>query len=909
MAATGFSAEDWIVLRAAVIGAGTMGAQIAALLAGFGIECDLLDLPHTEGRDRRAEAALEKLAAMRPSPLFDRGDLARIRPGNVADDAGRIADCDWVIEAVFEDLQVKQHIWSDLAPHVRDDAVASTNTSSIPINSIAAVLPPDVRQRFLGAHFFNPPRYLRLFELIPTAETAPAAIAAVQRFGSETLGKGCVLAHDVPGFVGNRIGLYVFAETLRAMQELGLGPDEVDSVTGPPLGRPRSATFRTLDLIGLDVYVDICDKLQATVPETWEQDAFAVPAFLREMVARGWLGEKSGQGFYKREQVDGRREILVLDPVSLEYRPQRKLDAPSLAAVRKVEDSGARIAALAQAADPAGRLAWRILSRLFAFAAAKIPEVCNEIAGIDNAMRWGFAWELGPFETWQAMGVAGTAARMEHDGLAVPPWVNALAQQDAPFYRYTVKGTEQATPAAAYAHVSGSEKAIALPWLQAQAQPLVSRAGATLRDLGDGIAFLDVHGPKQTIDADVLDMLEIAAERVPSAFRGLVLSSHVQPHFCVGANLAVILNAAQEQQWDVIESFIHKLQYSLLALKRMPVPFVTALYGRALGGGLELGLSAHRIVAARESYVGLVETAVGLVPAGGGCKELLLRMLDAPSEDRMDSRFRGNDGHSARGNDGRVLGGSEGQDARGNDGQAARESEGQDARGNEGQAAHGNEGQAAHGNEGQAARGNEGQAARGNEGQAARGNEGHAARGNEGHATGGMDTSNRHSRESGSPSDIAPAVHRSFDTIRLGKVSQHGPDAVAVGYLRASDILEPNPDHLLYRAKAAAIALSEAAPLPQSKPVQLPVLGADGRDALLAPVEDLLRKEEATAHDLAIAQKLAHVLTGGAAPAGTMASEEHYLDLEREAFVSLCGEPKTQDRIAHILKTGKPLRN
>ena len=545
MANSGLSESGFEVRRAAVIGAGTMGAQIAALLAGFGIECELLDLPETEGRDRRAEAALEKLAAMRPSPLFERADLDRIRPGNVEDHCERLAECDWVIEAVFEDLTIKQSLWSALAPHVRYDAIASTNTSSIPIHSIAAVLPADLRPRFLGAHFFNPPRYLRLFELIPTQETDPAVTAALQRFGSETLGKGCILAHDVPGFVGNRIGLYVFADILRAMQELGLGPDEIDSVTGPPLGRPRSATFRTLDLIGLDVYVDICDKLQATVPESWEQAAFAVPPFVRTMVERGWLGEKSGQGFYKREQVDGRREILVLDPETLEYRSQRSLDAPSLAAVRRVEDSGARIAALAQADDAAGKLAWRSLSRLFAFAAAKIPEVADEIAAIDNAMRWGFAWELGPFETWEAMGKAETADRMERDGLAVPPWVTALAQRDKPFYRYTKTGTEQATPQSTYRPVAGSERTLSLPWLRAQAKPVVARAGATLSDLGDGIAFLDVHGPKQTIDADVLDMLEIAAEQVPPAFQGLVLSSHVQPNICLGANLAVILQAAQ----------------------------------------------------------------------------------------------------------------------------------------------------------------------------------------------------------------------------------------------------------------------------------------------------------------------------------------------------------------------------
>ena len=845
MANSGLSESGFEVRRAAVVGAGTMGAQIAALLAGFGIECELLDLPEAGGRDQRAELALEKLAAMRPSPLFARDDLDRIRPGNVEDHPERLAACDWVIEAVFEDLAVKQRLWSALAPHVRDDAIASTNTSSIPIKSIAKVLPPVLRQRFLGAHFFNPPRYLRLFELIPTDETDTGVTAAVQRLGNETLGKGCVRAHDVPGFVGNRIGLYVFADTLRAMQEMGLGPDEVDAITGPPLGRPRSATFRTLDLIGIDVYADICDKLQATVPEAWERAAFAVPDFVRTMVERGWLGEKTGQGFYKRVEVDGRREILVLDPDTLEYRPQRTLATPSLAAARRAENVGARVAALVQADDVAGQLGWRILSRLFAFAAAKIPEVADEIASIDNAMRWGFAWELGPFETWEAMGIAETASRMERDGLAVPLWITALSRRGERFYRHTAKGTEQASPESTYVPVRGSERTLSLPWLRAQAQPVIAHAGGTLYDMGDDIAFLDVHGPKQTIDADVLAMLQTAAERVPPAFRGLVLSSHVQPHFCVGANLAVILRAAQAQEWDVIESFIHKLQYSLLALKRMPVPFVTALYGRALGGGLELGLSAQRVVAARESYVGLVETAVGLVPAGGGCKELLLRMLADQGEEKMDSRLRGNDGRIAHGSDGR--------------------------------AAHKNDGRAAHGCDAQVA-----------------------------HKS---DTPVRHSRASGSPSDATQALQRAFATIRLAKVSQHAPDAAAIGYLRVSDVIEANPDHLLYTAKAEALAQSEESDSSNADPVQLPVLGADVRAALLGPVEDLVRAGKATEHDLTIARKLAFILTGGDAAAGSQVDEEHIIDLEREAFVSLCGEPKSQARIAHILKTGKPLRN
>ena len=401
-----------LVRRAAVLGAGTMGAQIAALLASQGIPSDLLDLPSAPGapggRSRLAQEAKRRLLRLRPSPVSTPDALELVRPGNVAEHLERLREAHWVIEAVVERLDVKRELWARAAPHLHPNAILSTNTSGIPIASIAQALPAELQRRFLGTHFFNPPRYLRLLEVIPTPTTDPAVVAAISRFAEHVLGKGVVLAHDVPGFIANRIGCYGLLATFHAMREAGLGFDDVDAITGPAMGRPNSATFRTLDLVGLDVFVDICDSFQHTLPDPREREAFQVPPLLREMVRRGWTGEKAGRGFYQRVEGPDGSQVLVLDPERLEYRPRRRFQAPSLAAVRSIEDPAQRLRRLVAADDPAGRFAWRVLSRALAYTAQKVGEVADDVASVDRALRWGFGWELGPFEAWDALGVPET---------------------------------------------------------------------------------------------------------------------------------------------------------------------------------------------------------------------------------------------------------------------------------------------------------------------------------------------------------------------------------------------------------------------------------------------------------------------------------------------------------------------
>lgn len=435
-----FDARAYSVNRVAVLGAGTMGAQIAAQVAAKGIPCDLLDM-RSDGDQPNgmAEEAKLRLSNARPTALESPADLDLIHPGNFTDHLDRVARADWVIEAIVERPEPKARLWSSVGEHIGDNAIASSNTSGIPIAKIAEALPERVRSRFLGTHFFNPPKYVRLLELIPTQATDPAVYEAIAEFASDRLGKGVVRANDVTGFITNRIGMYYFLSVLHAAKELGLSVDEVDAVTGPAMGRPGSATYRTLDLVGLDIFVDICDNTRAALQQSAavraEADAFLAPTQVREMIGRGWLGNKSGQGFYKMVKADGESAILSLQAGTLEYQPRQRVTWPLLQELSDIEDAGARIRRLVSSGGQTEALAWKVLSRLMVYSAWKLGEVADDVISIDRAMRWGFNWALGPFETWDALGVAYAADRMAQDGLALPHWVVRLASSGDGFYK------------------------------------------------------------------------------------------------------------------------------------------------------------------------------------------------------------------------------------------------------------------------------------------------------------------------------------------------------------------------------------------------------------------------------------------------------------------------------------------
>ncbi len=441
-----------MVDRVAVLGAGTMGSQIAALLADRGIPCDLLDLRGGGEPDGLAQAAIDRLRTLRPAPISNPNALELITPGNFDDDLDRLSGADWVIEAVSEDLEIKRAIWSRAAKHVRPEAIISTNTSGIPVSSIAEALPHGLRSRFLGAHFCNPPRYLPLLELISTQDTDPGVASTVSDISANVLERGVVPAHDVPNFIANTVGVYALMVIVHAADEFGLGFDEVDAITGPAMGRPVSATFRTLDVVGIDVFTAVADNSHEVALDEGERRILAVPEYMREMVSRGWTGQKAGQGFYRRVETERGREILVIDPETLEYGPRSSAKAPSSGGGDST-DPRSRLSALAASDNDAGRFVWRVLSQMMAYSANKMGLVADDIISIDRAMRWGYAWELGPFETWDAVGLPGSLPRMEADGLEVPAWVQDLAASGGSFYRDEPGGRLQATVSGGYAPI------------------------------------------------------------------------------------------------------------------------------------------------------------------------------------------------------------------------------------------------------------------------------------------------------------------------------------------------------------------------------------------------------------------------------------------------------------------------
>ena len=803
--AKNFDVEPLLIRRAAVLGAGTMGSQIAAHLANVGIPTLLLDLGARDGGKEPARAALEALGKSKPAAFYEPGCAGLITPGTFDKDLPLLKQCDWVIEAVTENFEIKTALLKSVLPHLGKDTLLTTNTSGLPVGRIALALASN-RERFFGTHFFNPPRYMRLVEVIATPDTNRGLLAGFAAFADRILGKLVVFANDTPNFIANRIGLALMFNAAELMLAQGLTIEEVDALTGPAIGWPRTGTFRLADLVGIDVLAHVAQNF----PQGVSQGRFS--GVLAEMVKRKWLGDKTGQGFYKKKRgADGRDERLVLDLSTFEYRQTVKPALPALDMAKNAATVQERLRLLLAndpAKDKAAAFLWPLLGGLWKYSSERIGEAAPDAPSIDAAMRAGFNWEIGPFQMWDAVGVANSAARMNAIGLGTAPAVDALISSGRGAW-YSIDGLDCYDPM--------SNRAMPLPAVAGHARVadfkrthkvVRTNPGASLVDIGDGIACIELHSPKNAIGGDVLSMIAGAlnpdSETVRN-FAGFVISGD-RDNFSVGANLMQLLLLAQEGEWHEVDGVIRRFQQMTTAIKFCPRPVVVAPFGMALGGGAEICLHAARRQPHAETYIGLVEAGVGLLPAGGGTKEMLLRAIDAAS----------------------ALAPPEPRDPPSRFAQSA---------------------------------------------------------------------------------ELSAALKRVFELIAMAKVSTSAAEARTMGLFALSDRISVNRERLLLDAKSQVMTLAQSGYAAPQQRTAIPAPGASALAAMETGVFLMGEAGYATEHDQKVARSIAYVLAGGHLTAGSLLSEQYLLDLEREAFLSLCGERKTQERIAFTLKTGKPLRN
>jgi 3-hydroxyacyl-CoA dehydrogenase len=736
-----------VINSVAVLGAGVMGAQIAAHFANAGVPSLLLDVTA-----EAADAGLKRARALKPDPFFTPDTHKLISTASFDAGLPRLKDADWVLEAVVEKLDVKRELFARVDTARRPGSIVSSNTSGISIAAIAEGRSDDFRRHWLGTHFFNPPRYLHLLEVIPTPETDRTVLDAVIAFADRSLGKGVVIAKDSPGFIGNHLALYGVARILATLDSGAYTIEEIDEITGPSLGRPKSATFRTVDLAGLDILAHVIRDLHQRLPDPDARTTFALPAFVEQMLAKGLVGEKAGQGFYKRVKgAGGESEILTLDRSSLEYVPKTPVRLPSLESARTINDVGERIKTLFNGNDRVGQFLRETLAPTLVYAAQVTPAIAHSADDVDRVMRWGFGWDLGPFEIADAIGLELPTKRTK-----APP-----------------------------SHLE------ILKHAKDQSRIVKKNAGASLVDIGDGVLAVEFHSKMNAIGADTLQMLQAGVREAERNFAALVVGNDA-PHFSAGANLMLLLLEAQEENWDDIDLIIRQFQQSTMGLRYSKVPVIVAPAGLALGGGCEVCLHADRVQAAGETYMGLVEVGVGLIPAGAGTKEMVARAAE----------------------------------------------------------------------------------------QMAPGS-----------------------------TDFLPTIQRAFELIAFAQTSASGPDAQRLGYLRPTDAITMNRDRLMADAKARALQRVRDGYQPPPPRTAIPVGGNSVAATLKLGVHLAWRAGRISDHDAVIGRKLATIMAGGDLPHPTTVSEQHLLDLEREMFLSLVAERKTQERIQHTLKTGKPLRN
>ena len=790
------------IKKAAVLGSGVMGSGIAAHLANIGIPTLLLDIVPREltdaekakgltledksVRNRISEAGKQKLLKQKPAPLTSKKNLALIEAGNFEDDMERLKDVDWIIEVVVENLAIKQQVFEKVDQYRTPGTIVSSNTSGISIEAMAEGRSEDFKKYFLGTHFFNPPRYLKLLEVIPTKDTDPNVLSFMKTFGEDVLGKGVVEAKDTPNFIANRIGTYGLLVTVQEMQKGGYSVGEVDSVTGPMIGRPKSATFRTLDVVGLDTFVHVANNVYEQV-EGIEKETFEVPSFMKEMLNKGWLGSKSGQGFFLKQGKD----ILELDPETLEYGPRKKLKTAATEMSKQQKGTANKMKALVYADDRAGQLLWNVLSPTLIYSAELLGEIADDVTAIDKAMKWGFGWELGPFETWDAIGVEKSLKKMEENGASVPDWVKEMLEKGFTSFYKEENGDLYFYHNGEYKPVVENPKVINLKKYKAKHGVIKKNSGASFIDLGDGVALLEFHSKSNALGLDILQMANFAIDEVEKNYKGLVIGNQGK-NFSVGANLAMMLMEAQDDNIFELDMLVRQFQKATMRIKYSSKPIVVAPFGMTLGGGTELSLPAAHIQASSETYMGLVEVGVGLIPGGGGNKELYIKTLN--------------------------------------------------------------------------------------------------------------------SMANGVEYDLQKVANKVFELIAMAKVSTSADEARNHNFLNLADGISVNSDHLIYDAKQAVLHLHEQGYRPPVRK-KIPVVGETGYATLLLGAQAMLYSGYISEHDLKIAKKLAYVLSGGKVPYGTEVDEQYLLDLEREAFLSLIAEPKTQQRMQHMLLKGKPLRN
>jgi len=793
------------IRKVAVLGAGVMGSGIAAHLANAGIPVLMLDIvpPRAEPTDKPdskafrnkfALSAMANLVKQRPAPLMSQKALALIEVGNFEDDLSRVKECDWVVEVIKEDLKLKNDLFRKLEKLVHADCIVSSNTSGMSIKGMVDGTADDFKKRFLVTHFFNPVRYMKLLELVAGEKTDPAIMKRVHEFGERTLGKGIVYGKDTTNFIANRIGTYGMMRTLQLMEQHGLSIEEIDKIFGPAMGRPSSAVFRTADLVGLDTFFHVTKNCYDSLPGDEARETFKAPAFLEKMIEKKMLGDKTGGGFYKKSKGDGgEKEILVLDLKTLEYRAQAKVRFESLGAAKDVEELPERIRTVMNGSDKAAKFAEQVTLDTLAYASRRLGEIADDYVNIDRGMRWGFAWDLGPFETWDAYGVEKGVKRMKELGIAVAPWVDEMlkAGRTSFYARDGLNDTYWDVKAKASKPVDRIARQISVELLKRGNKKVDGNESATLWDMGDGILQLELHTKMNSIDTLIIEMMNKAVDVAEKDWKGIVIGND-GANFSAGANIAMLLWAIKDNQWEDVRKLVGGFQQANQRLRYSSIPVVTAPFALTLGGGAELTMAGNFVQAAAETYMGLVEVGVGLIPGGGGNLQMLRNLygLHVGSKDM----------------------------------------------------------------------------------------------------------------------DALPFLKKAFLAIGTAKVATSGEEAKEAGFMNPQDGISMSRDHQLADAKAVALGMANGGFRPP-RPATFFLPGRSGAATIDMMLYDMQLNHQISEHDRTIGKKLATVLTGGDTSASVATTEARLLELELEAFLSLCGEEKTQARIEHMLTKGKPLRN